>query len=871
MIKDKAKEQLLRENEELKIRLQEAEETLYAIREGAVDAVIVSKPEGEQIYTLSGEDQVYRLLVETMSEGGLTTTLDGRILFCNERFSKMLGRPMEEITGHSIEEFVDKAYLDTIKELVSNSQAKLSRSRIIFKAAKGTYVPARVSGNLLQKAGSQSICLVATDLSAIEASEEGIRQITEQKETIEENYDELRKSRQATLNLMEDEQVSRQEVEKLNAELQKEIDDHKLTEEALVWNSRRNELLSETASELLKSEAPKDIIDQLCRQVMDFLDCQVFFNYLVGEEMGRLHLNACAGVNKKQERKIEWLDFGQFICGSVARDRERIVVEDINNSSDARVQLLKASGIQAYCCHPLIIQNRLIGTLAFGTRSRPGFEPDEIEVMKSFSNLIAMALYRIETEKQIKNVAKFPIEDPYPVLRIRSDGTIVYSNTAGWAVLQEWDREIEQKVPAGWFDRVKNSLRYNRLVTENIKCGNSVFSIAIAPIVDGGYVNLYGRDITIQEQIKEELRKTNEELDNKVQERTRDLAQTIAILQKEIKDRITAQVTLKERTKVLDAFFAHTITPLVILDNKFNFIRTNQAYADACQKEMDEFAGHSHFEFYPDEENERIFKEVVKTKKPYQTFARAFKYPDHPEWGTTYWDWSLVPILDKDEKVEFLVFSLLDVTKRKQAELALLESEEKYRSLVELSPESVCLLIGEKIEFVNPAALRLVKAKESKEVLGKSLWDFVHADSMEIARKDVNLLLQGSHRVPQREIKLNLLDGSTTEIETSVSSVIHQGKGGILIMFHDISERKRAESRRDVVNSLLDLFAHQTSRQEYLDAVVDIIQDWSRCANVGIRLKDEDGYIPYEAFTGFSHDFLALENRLSLKSDACLC
>ncbi len=118
-VRDKTKQELLRKNEELQIRLQEAEDTLAAIREGAVDAVVVSSPQGEQVYTLSGEDHIYRLLVETMSEGGLTTSLDGKILYCNRHFSKMLGRPMEEITGHPIEEFVMDSYISDIKELLS--------------------------------------------------------------------------------------------------------------------------------------------------------------------------------------------------------------------------------------------------------------------------------------------------------------------------------------------------------------------------------------------------------------------------------------------------------------------------------------------------------------------------------------------------------------------------------------------------------------------------------------------------------------------------------------------------------------------------------------------------------------------------------
>ncbi len=136
----------------------------------------------------------------------------------------------------------------------------------------------------------------------------------------------------------------------------------------------------------------------------------------------------------------------------------------------------------------------------------------------------------------------------------------------------------------------------------------------------------------------------------------------------DITERKQAEEILKDKTRTLEAFFAHTITPLVFLDKEFNFIRVNEAYAQACQRAVSDFPGHNHFAFYPDEENQAIFTQVVKTKIPYQAVAKAFVFPDHPEWGVTYWDWTLVPILDDTGEVDFLVFALHDVTDRKKAE-----------------------------------------------------------------------------------------------------------------------------------------------------------------------------------------------------------
>lgn len=139
---------------------------------------------------------------------------------------------------------------------------------------------------------------------------------------------------------------------------------------------------------------------------------------------------------------------------------------------------------------------------------------------------------------------------------------------------------------------------------------------------------------------------------------------------RDITDRKQAEREIAERSRLLEAIFTNHLTCLALLDRDFNFIRVNEAYARAAAREVSEFPGHNHFEFYPSDA-QAIFEDVVRTKKPFQVSARPFVYPDHPEWGTTYWDWTLVPLLDHAGEVEFLVFSLNDVSERVRAEGAL--------------------------------------------------------------------------------------------------------------------------------------------------------------------------------------------------------
>ncbi len=142
---------------------------------------------------------------------------------------------------------------------------------------------------------------------------------------------------------------------------------------------------------------------------------------------------------------------------------------------------------------------------------------------------------------------------------------------------------------------------------------------------------------------------------------------------------------IKQGHAILDAFFKHTVTPFVFFDRELNFIRVNEAYAKVCQRDASEFIGKNHFKSYHDPENERIFRQVVESKIPFQAFAKPFMFSDRHERGVTYWDWTLVPILDKNGEVEFLALSLNNVTERKLAEETLSMTKKELESARRLS------------------------------------------------------------------------------------------------------------------------------------------------------------------------------------------
>ena len=210
-----------------------------------------------------------------------------------------------------------------------------------------------------------------------------------------------------------------------------DISARKRAELAEAENARRNTLLSETAARLLRSQDAEDAVKQMCDQVLEFLDCHVLLSYLVDGQSGILRLNASAGISEDGLQEFEQVEFGEALCGCVAKDRRPVIAEDIAASDDSRMANLKMLGLDAYCGHPLIAQDRLLGTLAFGTRSRDRFTSDEIELMRAVTNLVAIAMQRIRTEQALRES-----EERFRALT-NATSDVVFRMNADWTEMRQ--------------------------------------------------------------------------------------------------------------------------------------------------------------------------------------------------------------------------------------------------------------------------------------------------------------------------------------------------------------------------------------------------------------------------------------------------
>src|SRR6201996_3911545 len=106
---------------ELENELADSQEVIAAIRSGEVDAVVVSGPEGEQVFTLRGAESAYRELVEAMNEGAATVSVDGTLLYCNQHLASLLGMPLDQIMGQPLGELLDGEAMSLIRPLFARA------------------------------------------------------------------------------------------------------------------------------------------------------------------------------------------------------------------------------------------------------------------------------------------------------------------------------------------------------------------------------------------------------------------------------------------------------------------------------------------------------------------------------------------------------------------------------------------------------------------------------------------------------------------------------------------------------------------------------------------------------------------------------
>ena len=520
---------------------------------------------------------------------------------------------------------------------------------------------------------------------------------------------------------------------------------------------------------------------------------------------------------------------------------------------------------------------------------------------------------RKKAQEEIKKLARFPAENPNPVLRFSQDGRILFSNGPGGVLLEKWNSRVGDIVPPQWQQIIGEVLKTRKEKVRDIEFGERIYLTVVVPVSEGKYVNLYGRDVTKERHAQEALQKAHDELEIRVKERTAELQRANEQLTKEIKERVRTEQSLRLEEARLDTLLRLSQMSEEPLDEITGFTlgqaialtHSKIGFLGFLDEEETIYTLHSVSKDVVEECNvpgnpmhwpvadAGIWADAIRQHKT--LFVNDYSKPNPRKKGippghVPIVRFMVVPVFEgekivalagvgnkardydkSDERqITLLLNGMWACTQKNRAQEALRSSALYMRALLEASLDPLVTISHDgKIIDVN-VATETATGLSRESLVGTNFSDcFTEPENAQ--RVFEKVLSEG--QIKNYPLTIKHISGNTTDV--LYNATIYKNEAGqvqgIFAAARDITESKKAENRSRLTNLLLELFARKTTRKEYLDSVVDAIHNWSGCRCVGIRLLNDNDFVPFESCMGFEDEFLAQESMLSIKTDVCLC
>lgn len=391
-----------------------------------------------------------------------------------------------------------------------------------------------------------------------------------------------------------------------------DIDARKRAELELRTHTARQQLLSKTMDQLLRVDDPADVLHDIFVALRTSVGIDTFLDYDVTPDNSGIRMVSWAGIPDHAVEPLMFLEFGQALCGTSAASRKPVIVEHLQTSTDPKAARMQAVGSTAYACFPLIVGERLLGTLAFASSSRHAFDPDDLELLEAVSSYVAMAKERRrllhETRQRAEQVA-----EQEERLRFATDGAgmgtwdvDLRTGRVVWnrqnALLLGYDSDATQASIKQWWALVHEDDR--RIVRQAMRNARTSGTLAQAEHrirrVDTGelrwlapygriHYNDHGRptrfvgvtfDITERKHSEMQRQEWMKELERRVNERTKELVRTHDKLRGLAQDlTLTEQ---RERQRIAGELHDYLAQMLVVTRLKMNHASQMIAPHPAC-------------------------------------------------------------------------------------------------------------------------------------------------------------------------------------------------------------------------------------------------------------------------------------------------
>jgi diguanylate cyclase (GGDEF)-like protein/PAS domain S-box-containing protein len=278
------------------------------------------------------------------------------------------------------------------------------------------------------------------------------------------------------------------------------------------------------------------------------------------------------------------------------------------------------------------------------------------------------------------------------------------------------------------------------------------------------------------------------------------------------------------------AAFRAAMDGMAILDQDHNYVFLNQAHAAAYGYERPEdLIGRSWRILYDEEELRRFHRDILPELERHGRW-RGEAVGRKRDGSTFAQDLSLTALESG------LVCVVRDISERKRAERELRQSEERYRHLVEHSPDGIAIHSGGRLVFLNPAARRML-GSDGDAVLGRPVIDFVHPDSRALALERLGRVLQGD-AVPPVEERFLRLDGTPIDVEVAAVPFSLDGEPAVQVFVRDVTDRKRAAKLQAALYRIAQTASGVEDMGSFYAAIHGIVAELMYAENFYIALYD---------------------------------
>lgn len=311
-----------------------------------------------------------------------------------------------------------------------------------------------------------------------------------------------------------------------------------------------------------------------------------------------------------------------------------------------------------------------------------------------------------------------------------------------------------------------------------------------------------------KEQLIDELSSYCAKLEELLDEQKMKLQTTLAQLDQETARRKLAEQELEEQLFFCQRLMDIIPIPVFYKDTNGLYQGCNTAFEAYIGFSKEEIIGKTVYDIAPQYLADKYFEmdQFLFRDQGVQTYEASVRYFD----GTVHDNIFKKATFSYNNQTAGIVGVINDITEYKKFNEVLRESEERYRRLVELSPDFISVQSEGQVVFINWAGAKLLGVESPKELIGKSFMDFIHQDFKKIFYERVQLMQTEGNTVPVFEGKFCSLNGTNIDVEVSAVALTLQGKSVVQIIARDITQRKQVEqalqSERQRLFSLFDSF-----------------------------------------------------------------